>query len=171
MRFAKQLFRHRPDDGVYGDCFRTVIACILELDPAEVPHEHRKMADGEFTAFYDDWLHKRGIRMLRVAISTEDIAHALSCAKSFSDGLPYIFSGTSRTGVNHAVIGRDDAIIHDPSLTDAGIVGPCDDGMFHIEWLVLSAEGRKPDWASAGQAAPPEGQPPAGGEAAREASL
>lgn len=31
------------------------------------------------------------------------------------------------------------------------------------------ATGRKPDRASAGQAAPPEGQPPAGGDTAREA--
>lgn len=32
-----------------------------------------------------------------------------------------------------------------------------------------SAEGREPDRAPAGQAAPPEGQPPAGGETPREA--
>jgi hypothetical protein len=108
VRFTKQLFRHKPDEGVFGDCFRTAIACILELD----------------------------------AIPTEDVAHALFCAKTFSDGLPYIFSGTSRTGVNHAVIGQGDQIIHDPSLTDAGIIGPCDDGMFCIEWIVISAEGR-----------------------------
>lgn len=31
------------------------------------------------------------------------------------------------------------------------------------------AAGRKPNRASAGQAAPPEGQPPAGGDPAREA--
>lgn len=41
---------------------------------------------------------------------------------------------------------------------------------YRLLWRGLSAEGRKPDRASAGQAAPPERQPPAGGGAAREAN-
>ena len=33
-----QLNKHDPANGVYGDCGRTVIACLLDLHPSEVPH-------------------------------------------------------------------------------------------------------------------------------------
>ena len=169
MKLSKQLFRHKPAEGVFGDCYRTAIACILGLKPVTVPHEQRQLTGDEFQALYLSWLHRRGLRRINIPMLADDLQAALNAANFYSDGLPYIFSGTSRTGVNHSVVGQGPAIIHDPSLTNAGIIGPCDDGYYWVEFLVRTAEGRKPDRASAGQAAPPEGQPPAGGDAAREA--
>ena len=52
-------------------------------------------------------------------------------------GIVYLLSGYSRTGCAHAVVCRDDKIVHDPSLTDAGIVGPHPDtGFFWISFVV-----------------------------------
>jgi len=162
LRMHKQKFRHLPDEGVFGDCYRTCIACLLMLDPEDVPHEHRQMGAEEFVAFYRGWLHDHGIHRLVIPLATQSVEEALRTAEIFSDGVPYIFLGTSRTGVNHAVIGHDGAIVHDPSLTDAGIIGPCDDGYFWVEWLV------SPAWSQAARpsAGPAGGQPPAGGEQA-----
>ena len=51
----KQLNRHRPEEGVFGDCYRTAIACLLDLRPQDVPHvadtstmaeQDRRMRDG-----------------------------------------------------------------------------------------------------------------------------
>jgi len=38
MRPQKQKFAHKPDEGVFGDCFRTALAAILDLDRDDVPH-------------------------------------------------------------------------------------------------------------------------------------
>lgn len=33
MKYNKQLFRHHPEQGIFGDCHRTAIACMLDLEP------------------------------------------------------------------------------------------------------------------------------------------
>ena len=38
MEFYKQLNEHNPDEGVYGDCYRTAIGCLLNIPPEFVPH-------------------------------------------------------------------------------------------------------------------------------------
>jgi len=38
MKFYKQKYLHDPGNGVIGDCYRTAIGCILEIDPMELPH-------------------------------------------------------------------------------------------------------------------------------------
>lgn len=159
MKLQKQLFRHKPDEGIFGDCYRTCIACLLGLDPDEVPHEQRQMESDEFVAFYDNWLKSRGLHRLVVVLNGDSLDDALATAGAFSNGMPYIFSGTSRTGVNHAVIGKDRTILHDPSLTDAGIIGPTDNGYYYVEWLVVP-----PLQAARPSAGPAGGQPPEGGE-------
>ena len=51
-------------------------------------------------------------------------------------GLYYLLSGTSRTGCNHTVVALDDQIVWDPSLSDSGIIGPCDDGYYWIKLYI-----------------------------------
>ncbi|WP_420408638.1 hypothetical protein [Hoeflea sp.] len=131
----KQLFRHKPDEGVYGDCARTVIACLLDIEPEEVPHHHRHLADGEQQRLHNEWLAQKGFARVTVAYHLERLEEVLAVGKQLSGDMPYILAGTSRTGVNHVVICRHDAIVWDPSRTDAGIIGPCDDGYFFIEWI------------------------------------
>jgi hypothetical protein len=38
MRFQKQMFYHRPELGIYGDCQRTCIASMLDMDKFDVPN-------------------------------------------------------------------------------------------------------------------------------------
>ena len=47
----------------------------------------------------------------------------------------WLLTATSRTGVHHVVVCRNGEIAHDPSQTDAGIVGPCDDGYWWVEFV------------------------------------
>lgn len=49
--------------------------------------------------------------------------------------LHFMVTGQSRTGCNHVVIANVGGIIWDPSLTDSGIVGPCDDGHWWVTFL------------------------------------
>lgn len=140
MRFIKQLFGHQPEEGIFGDCYRTAIACLLDLDPSEVPHEHRFMTDEEHTALYLDWFRERGIHRIAVPMQCESVQQALDVSANWSQGLPYIFTGRSQRGVNHCVVGHGAKIIHDPHPSGVGIDGPADpQGYYWVEWLVVPA--------------------------------
>jgi hypothetical protein len=56
--------------------------------------------------------------------------------KAINPGVFYLLGGQSRTDCGHSVVCLDDAIIWDPSLTDAGIVGPMEDGYYWITVLI-----------------------------------
>jgi len=147
MKFHKQLFKHEPEKGVFGDCFRTSIGCLLDLEPGEVPHFYaepgatRESVEDHIQGF----LENRGMRLIDVPYMMgqkmkpeEFLASVL--AKMYPN-IPVLFSGTSRTGCNHTVIAYNDAILHDPSLTGAGIIGPCDDGHYWIGFMAVALDG------------------------------
>lgn len=136
-----QLFRHDPENGVYGDCFRTVIACLLRLPPVDVPH----VAAGEITgdesnAMMRAWLAERGHRMIEFPLlgemSLEDVLH---WGAAYSEGLHWMLSGKSRNGCGHVVICHGNQIVHDTSIDQSGIVGPSEGGFWWIGWLVRPA--------------------------------
>jgi len=135
MIAQKQLFRHEPDKGIYGDCWRTAIACLLDLPPEDLPHVHGGITtDAEHPV--NDWLAERGLVLLATAFHGEDpMQTILDAVSACNKGVRFLFSGTSRTGCNHVVIAQDGKIIHDPSLTDAGIIGPCDDGYWWVNFI------------------------------------
>jgi hypothetical protein len=149
MQLHKQLFRHAPEKGTYGDCYRTCIACLLGLTPAEVPHFFDGPLEGDvfrIRSAYTEmtrWLADRGF--VRIAICHRDrpLNQVLGIQASSNHGVPFILCGTSTSGLNHAVIAVDGKIIHDPSLTDAGIVGPCDDGNYRVTYLGALIEAPK----------------------------
>ncbi len=142
MMAQKQLFRHRPDEGIYGDCHRTAIASIFDLEAKDVPHFMYGMAGKggapEAHAAVDRWLAERGCVQINVLYSgeipVEDVLLTVKNCNRHLPGLYYILGGTSRSGVNHSVVCCDGKIVCDPSQDDAGIVGPCDDGFY---WLTF----------------------------------
>lgn len=135
----KQLNLHKPTEGIWGDCYRTCIACLLDMAPADVPHFY----DGpdieaereERRAARDAWLHGRGFSLVTVGFDC-DLRDLLRVMEHNNPGTYYILAGFSRTGVNHVVIACGGEIVHDPSLTDGGIIGRCDDGYHWVEFLV-----------------------------------
>lgn len=134
----KQLFRHDPANGIWGDCYRTVIACLLDLNPADVPHFGADGADGVcMDRAARKWLAKRGLGVVEVAYDCT-LEALLSVMASTARHAWYGLSGTSRTGCNHIVIARGGEIVHDPSQIDAGIVGPCDDGFYWVTFIIAT---------------------------------
>jgi hypothetical protein len=134
----KQAFHHKPDAGIFGDCVRTVFACLLDLPRDQVPH----FADGnptqeERTLRERSWLAARGLREINT-LYQGDLAEILQCVGQMNPGLHYMLTGISRTGCAHVVVCRDAAIVWDTSLTDAGIVGPTPDGHYWITFLGLA---------------------------------
>lgn len=137
----QQLNSHDPDNGIYGDCFRTVIACLMNVAPDEVPHVcDGPSAPGEADEKMQGWLRERGYLMIGCAFyGSAALDDVLTAGKHASAGLHWMLSGESRNGCNHVVICLEDKIVHDTSKDQSGIVGPQSDGMYRVEWLVRPA--------------------------------
>ena len=133
MTPQKQKNRHRPEEGLIGDCHRTCVAMILDLDKEQVPNWVEETGDDErlFRQLSDQWLRAYGYATVHVgfACTWEELG---SYMLAMNPGVYYILGGESRSGVNHSVVAVNDVIAVDPSLNDSGIVGPCDDGLYWI---------------------------------------
>lgn len=122
-----QLFKHDPENGTWGDCWRTCIACILMVPVDDVPHVFDKGVDSDTaSAAMKAFLAERGV----LVISSNFVADGMSLqyfldlmANWYGDQ-PYMFIGRSSNGTNHVVICQGNKIIHDPSIDQSGIVGP-----------------------------------------------
>ena len=140
MKPQKQAFLHEPDKGIYGDCYRTVMACLLDMDRDEIPHSHEGWA--EFKEANAQWqamrgfLAERGLREVVIPLlGTMPIDDVLACMSNSNPGLHWLLLGTSRSGVSHVVICRDGEIVWDPSIVDSGITGPASDGNWWVSFL------------------------------------
>ncbi|HRW61546.1 MAG: hypothetical protein KDK08_05130 [Rhizobiaceae bacterium] len=136
MTPQKQLYLHDPENGVWGDCQRAAIASILDRPVEDVPHFFFDGCDGDTAdKRIDDWLSMLNLKMIFVPFEGSELQNILNLQAMFQPGIHYMLVGKSRTGVNHCVVCKDSEIVHDPSLTDAGIVGPTDEGLFWIQYL------------------------------------
>lgn len=135
----KQRNRHRPDEGIYGDCWRTALACLLDREPEGVPHFlDGDPPDDELDAAVSAWLDAEGLVIHSVhsggdGQDRDSFIEAISWA---NPGLHWVLVGASANGVAHTVICLDGEIVWDPALDDAGIVGPHpDSGHWVAEFL------------------------------------
>ena len=138
MIFQKQLFRHDPSRGEWGDCYRTAIACLLGLPAKHVPHFYYRYHENQHTAVnesIDNWLADKGYATARVMYQC-DLETLFNVQKALNPDIYYMLTGESKNGVNHVVICLNDQIVWDSSLDDSGIIGPSDDGHYWIEWLL-----------------------------------
>lgn len=133
----QQLFRHKPEEGVHGDCFRTVVACILHLQPEEVPHVYDGSDDEGGYQRMRLFLQERGLALLQVCLNgTMSLEDILGYGAHCSAGLPWLLTGKSRNGTNHVVICIGNEIAHDPAIDQSGIVGPTLEETWWMEWIV-----------------------------------
>jgi hypothetical protein len=152
MRIQKQLNRHDPANGVYGDCHRTAIACVLDMDACDVPHFMDKKPDNseapECHEAIEVWLNARGLTQISVcysgSIDLDLVLRTVMNSNPQSPGLVFLLGGTSRNKCNHTVVCCDGEIICDPSLDDAGIVGPMSDGNWWVTFFGAMAAVRRP---------------------------
>lgn len=136
MKRQKQLYRHDPANNVFGDCHRTAVAALFDLDAHQVPH----FADGgaeahEFNLRIDEWLAERNLAQVNIgfACGLEDI---LNTVAAYNGDIWFLLGGTSKNGTHHTVLCHAGKIALDPSQDDSGIVGPMDDGYFWLTFFV-----------------------------------
>ncbi len=128
MIFNKQVVKHDPANGAYGDCWRTCIACLLNLQPEEVPHftqlavEHGEDLDCDDRT--REWLRKQGYDMACIPFQ----GNSKDWAAKHLGSMPYILTGKSPNfpDVAHCVIGRGGfELVWDPAPSGKGLSGPC----------------------------------------------
>lgn len=142
MTPQKQLFMHDPDNGVWGDCFRTALACLLDRRPESVPHFNDR-TDGrdsyKVAELVSEWVRAEGLHLISIQFEgSVPIDMVLASAQVACTGLPFLLSGQSSIGADHVVVCEGGKIVWDPSRIDSGIVGPMSNGMWLIEWLVAA---------------------------------
>ena len=141
----KQLFLHDPDNGVWGDCYRTAFACLLDIEPERVPHFCHEGVPAEIAnGLLGEWLKRRRLTYFQVLYPGEyGLKEILTTMENVNPDVYYILGGKSKSGVAHVVICCNDEIVHDPSRNNNGIVGP-DEGYYWITVLIpirLKREG------------------------------
>lgn len=140
----QQRIAHDPENGRYGDCHRTCIAAILDMEPEDVPHmndgPHDPADPDRQTRQANEWLAGLGLRQSTFAwwsdgFPLSDLLHQTAVG---SPGVPMILGGASSLGVNHSVVIMDGEIVCDPSGN--GIVGPLDCGQWQITTISVGKD-------------------------------
>lgn len=143
MQYHKQLFRHDPENGFVGDCFRTALACLLDLKPEDAPHFMGNLKEPieDAWANVDTWLDREhGLRFCIIPFKIEeDLETCLEGFFKISPGLRLEVGGFSPRGTPHSVIVEDGKVVHDPHPDGGGIVAPFEDGTYSIGFLLPTA--------------------------------
>lgn len=139
MLYHKQLIFNRPEQGQYGDCFRTAIACLLDLSPEQVPHffERNTDADKAWKAC-EEFLNSRGLSLFVTIFAAENIKpnEIIERVSFFNDDKRFLLFGRGRDA-DHVVVCRNGKIEHDPSLLDVGISGPSKEGNYYLVGVIV----------------------------------
>ncbi len=129
MRYHQQIIKkHDPANGQYGDCFRTTIACLLDLDcPMQVPHvmDGVETPEANFAALekMNKWLDDVwGLRLIEIPFPAETLCSMLDSAAVLTEGCRYLLTGMSSAGHPHVVVCKGDQIEH--CTSGNGLVGP-----------------------------------------------
>lgn len=138
MKFNFQLYRHEPWNNIYGDCHRTCIANLLDLEPWQVPHFAQvsmQDASQSMEGLIEAWLEDKGFSQVLIHYQQLHVRSVLSYMAEVNDRIFYILSGQSPRGTNHSVIACGGEIVHDPAPRGGGLVGPMDNGVFEACFL------------------------------------
>lgn len=158
-------------DGQSGDCHRTCIAMILNMDRDEVPHfmvnvPPRCPPDDprskESVQLELEWLAQHGLTVVNVPFPGDtDIAHLLESLSVLANDAPVVLGCSAPNGNHSVVVWRGE--IYNP--TNGVIVGPQE--LTGFWWLTIYSVG--PNWMN--RQATRELSFRAGWEAAADAAL
>lgn len=119
-----QVFAN-PELKIIGDCYRTCIACLLDMHPLEVPH-FMASTWGDWET--RKWLKPRGLMVIEMRC--ELVYNGWLLDREDID-LFHIMCGMTERGLMHAVVGRNGKVYHDPHPSRAGLLSAT-----HMEFLI-----------------------------------
>lgn len=135
----RQAFKHDPDNGIHGDCWRTALSYILRIDRDEIPHEHRDYTPTEWRAWTQSVAMSFGLRIISFpfgAPEDQPLEETARWAWNVAGG-SCLIAGVGPRGVNHSIAIVGPHAMWDPSPSDEFIVGPCEpEGFYWLEMFV-----------------------------------
>lgn len=113
----RQKFGHDPEQGIFGDCYRSCIAIILGRKITSVPHFCNADAVGdEWLLNSKSWLANLGLSLACFTVcNVRSPNEAMKVICSGAQGIPMIMTGRGPQGINHCVVVMDGQIICDPA--------------------------------------------------------
>lgn len=112
-----QKILHNPEAGVKGDCFRTVLGCLLHVEPTGIPLFH----DATWRKDVQRWLKAYGKALMYVPTTADTY---LPWEQDASQVYHAIAGPSPRDpAILHAVVGLDGRAIHDPHPSREGLAG------------------------------------------------
>lgn len=122
-----------PANGSYGDCVRACVASILEMESEQVPHFFHD-EDGERANMeMQKWLAEHGMIAAFIGfpgnLSFEQLAAHMTGTYMNRDYMLWCQCGSG----DHALVARNDAIIHNPAWYKQAVTGPHSSGY----WIVV----------------------------------
>lgn len=111
MQKLQQTILHDDPQGREGNCWQTVLACVLDLELDEVPHFVQIDVDTELNWFFNTykWCEKRGLSIVGTPNPPETDDYILVVGKS------------PRGDFSHVVIYKDGKMFHDPHPSGEGL--------------------------------------------------
>ena len=130
-----QAFLHNPAAGVRGDCYRTAVACLLDVPRDDVPHVNE---DDQVAArsVLNGYLARHGLLIMEMPLQAGTLNEIRDFMAAANPGVEYLLSGTSPRGTDHMVVVPALEPVWDPHPTHSGLTGPCADGFWWIGALV-----------------------------------
>jgi hypothetical protein len=129
------------------DCFRTAIACLLDIEPATVPDyigdQRLDMKPSERWECMRNWLRStlECDIWLTAYPSEYPLESVLNAVGSVNPGMYYVVGGTGAYD-DHVVIALDNKVVHDPSRIPLGLTRASDNG-FWMVMVLVNAKHRK----------------------------
>ena len=126
------IIPHIPSQGLYGDCYRTALGCLLDLPPEQVPHFLDGDAD-DWIYQRDAWLADRGLGLVTVLLSPPARSDSdervgldaiLASMEGINTGMHYLLCGDTIDGVGHTVVCCGGKVVHNPNANACPIVAP-----------------------------------------------
>ena len=132
MKRYNGIVPHIPERGLYGDCYRTALGCLLDLPPERVPHFLNGDAD-DWVHQRDAWLAGRGLGLITILLSPPaepdldgqvGLDAILALMEGINTGMHYLLCGDTIDGVGHTVVCCGGKVAHNPNANACPIVAP-----------------------------------------------
>jgi hypothetical protein len=134
MKYHKQSKENNKINGARGDCYQTVLACILNKEKSEVPDFNEGFpTHQEFTKRINQYLHSQNLASISVHIKVDTFEELLQCFKN--QRAVYIVGGISPRQNTHYVIACGNKMIHDPHPKGGGLIKAADTNGYMVDIL------------------------------------
>lgn len=156
MRPQRQAYGHNEAAGVYGDCHRTCIAMVLDIDRDDVPHFMDGVPAGlasndpvsvASVMHEREWLAERGLVPVNIPFPGEvSLDTLLDQFAKLATGTAVILGCTSHNGFGHSVVIHDGKVYNPNGGGRQGVVGPMSDPEYPAGywWVTILARATNP---------------------------